>query len=267
MVALAYCGYSYAFPWGRTLPFTPSALGVNTGLFTVFALHHSLFAREAVKHWVSRLVPGALVRSMYVWLASLLLIAVCAAWRPVGGDIYHHTGVLAVVHGVLQLAGAAIIFQTVRLIDPLELAGIRLHPDTESLQIVGPFRWVRHPIYAGWLLLTFGAAHMTGEPAVLRRNFDAVFADRDAVRGTFASEELRGGVRRVPAASALPVDPLRVLKTAYRLNRASSSSSFAFAEVAPAAVPCCRNTIECCDGMSNFVLHDLQMTESSMRIM
>jgi protein-S-isoprenylcysteine O-methyltransferase Ste14 len=162
VVALAYCGYSYAFPWGRTLPFTPSALGVDAGLFTVFALHHSLFARDAVKHWVSRVVPSALVRSMYVWLASLLLIAVCAAWQPVGGDIYHHTGILAVVHGVLQLAGAAIIFQTVRLIDPLELAGIRLHPDAESLQIVGPFRWVRHPIYAGWLLLTFGAAHMTG---------------------------------------------------------------------------------------------------------
>ena len=162
VVALAYCAYSYAFPWGQTLPFASAAIGANAAIFTVFALHHSLFARDAVKHWMSHAVPGALVRSVYVWIASLLFIAVCAAWQPVGGAIYHHTGALAVVHGVLQLTGALIIVQTVRLIDPLELAGIRLHTDTGSLQIVGPYRWVRHPIYAGWLLLTFGAAHMTG---------------------------------------------------------------------------------------------------------
>jgi protein-S-isoprenylcysteine O-methyltransferase Ste14 len=161
--ALAYCAYSYAFPWGRTLPFTPTAIAADAALFTVFALHHSLFARDAVKRLTARVVPDALVRSLYVWLASLLLVAVCAVWRPVGGDIYRHAGALAIVHAVLQLAGVAIIVQTVRLIDPLELAGIRLHPDTEALQIVGPYRWVRHPIYAGWLLLTFGAAHMTGD--------------------------------------------------------------------------------------------------------
>ena len=31
------------------------------------------------------------------------------------------------------------------------------------MQIVGPYRWVRHPVYSGWVLLTFGAAHMTGD--------------------------------------------------------------------------------------------------------
>jgi methanethiol S-methyltransferase len=32
-----------------------------------------------------------------------------------------------------------------------------------ALQIVGPYRWVRHPIYLGWMLVVFGAAHMTGD--------------------------------------------------------------------------------------------------------
>jgi protein-S-isoprenylcysteine O-methyltransferase Ste14 len=163
VAALAYCAYSYAFPWGRTVPFSPMAIAGDGALFTAFALHHSLFARDAVKQRMARIVPDAMLRSMYVWVASLLFIAVCAAWRPVGGDIYHHTGIVAVVHGVLQALGAVIIVQTVRLIDPLELAGIRLHPNADALQIVGPYRWVRHPIYAGWLLLTFGAAHLTGD--------------------------------------------------------------------------------------------------------
>ena len=29
------------------------------------------------------------------------------------------------------------------------------------MQIRGPYRWVRHPVYLGWMLAVFGAAHMT----------------------------------------------------------------------------------------------------------
>jgi methanethiol S-methyltransferase len=161
--ALAYTVYSYAFPWGRTLPFQAAAMGLDAALFSVFALHHSVFARDGVKDRLARVVPDPLLRSVYVWLASALLIVVCAAWQPIGGNLYRHTGTLAVIHAALQLAGFVIIVQTVRLLDPLELAGIRLHSDPNALQIVGPYRWVRHPIYTGWFLLTFGAAHMTGD--------------------------------------------------------------------------------------------------------
>ena len=164
--ALAYCAYSYAFFWGRTLSFDAGTLPVDALLFTVFACHHSLFARDSVRRWLSRVVPEPLLRSVYVWLASALLIAMCAAWEPIGGELYHHTGVLAALHAALQIAGVAIIGQSVRAIDGLELAGIRQASplsDASSLQTGGPYGWVRHPVYSGWLLLTFGAAHMTGD--------------------------------------------------------------------------------------------------------
>src|SRR5712692_2577406 len=32
-----------------------------------------------------------------------------------------------------------------------------------TLQINGPYRLVRHPLYLGWMLTVFGAAHMTGD--------------------------------------------------------------------------------------------------------
>jgi hypothetical protein len=129
------------FPWGRTLPFTLTAIAADAALFTVFALHHSP-SRDAVKRLTARVVPDALVRSLYVWLASLLLVAVCAVWRPVGGDIYTHAGALAIVHAV-PAAGVAIIVQTVRLIDP-RTGRHSAASDTEALQIVGPYRWARH---------------------------------------------------------------------------------------------------------------------------
>jgi protein-S-isoprenylcysteine O-methyltransferase Ste14 len=166
VLALAVCAYSYAVIWARPAPFRAAAMAVDGLLFTLFALHHTVFARDRVKAWMSHAVPEPLVRSVYVWIASALLIAVCAAWWPVGGELYRHTGVLAAVHGATQLAGVAIIAQSVRAIDALELAGIHQPPamsETVTLQISGPYGWVRHPIYLGWVLLTFGAAHMTGD--------------------------------------------------------------------------------------------------------
>ena len=163
VTALALTGYTFGVTWGRVLPFDAAAVAIDSALFSVFALHHSLFARDSVKRRLTSLVSEPLLRSVYVWLASLLLIAVRLLWQPVGGELYRHTGVAAVLHAIVQLAGVLVIVGAVRVIDPLELAGIRRHASADALQIAGPYRHVRHPIYSGWLLLTFGAAHMTGD--------------------------------------------------------------------------------------------------------
>jgi protein-S-isoprenylcysteine O-methyltransferase Ste14 len=63
----------------------------------------------------------------------------------------------------VQLAGLLLIAGAVRAIDALELAGIRTHSRSDSLQITGPYHLVRHPLYLGWMLATFGPAHMTGD--------------------------------------------------------------------------------------------------------
>src|SRR4051812_9670852 len=87
--SLTTCAWCYLFVMGRTMPpggWLPVA--VNASLLTVFALHHSLFAREHVKAWLARRVPSPLMRSLYVWVASALLILVCVGWLPIGGEIY-----------------------------------------------------------------------------------------------------------------------------------------------------------------------------------
>jgi len=163
VAALALTGYTFGVTWSRALPFDASAIAVDALLFSVFAVHHSVFARESVKRRLTSVVPEPMLRSAYVWLASLLLITVCLAWRPIGGELYSAHGFAGYALTAVQVAGIVVIFQAVRVIDPLELAGIRPHSGTEALQIVGPYRQVRHPIYSGWLLLTFGPAHMTGD--------------------------------------------------------------------------------------------------------
>lgn len=164
VASLAFCAWTYAFPFGRALPFAGwPPVAADGVLLTIFALHHSLFAREAVKARLERLVAPLLLRSVYVWAASLLLMLACAAWRAVGGEIYHAQGLLALALNATQFAGLVITARGVARIDPLELAGIRQARASEGLQVSGPYHFVRHPLYLGWALMVFGAAHMTGD--------------------------------------------------------------------------------------------------------
>jgi protein-S-isoprenylcysteine O-methyltransferase Ste14 len=139
------------------------AVFADAALVTAFALHHSVFARTAVKARMTRLVPAALERPVYVWIASVLLILVCKLWRPIGGTLYDVSGWRAVVHAGLQILGVWLIARAVAGIDPLELAGIREQTTQGGLQTAGPYSWVRHPLYLGWVVALFGAAHMTGD--------------------------------------------------------------------------------------------------------
>ena len=141
---------------------TPVAL--DALLLSLFALHHSAFAREPIKRRLARFVPERLLRSSYVWVASILLMLVDVLWRPIGGDLYRASAWRVVPFVVVQVCGVWLIARSVGAIDPLELAGIRNPKVTdEEFQTGGVYRLVRHPLYFGWLLLVFGAARMTGD--------------------------------------------------------------------------------------------------------
>jgi protein-S-isoprenylcysteine O-methyltransferase Ste14 len=151
--------------YGRTFNAVPgfngSALIVDLLLITVFALHHSLFARDWAKRAMARAVPERLVRAVYVWIASLLLVALCLLWQNIGGDIYRATGAAAWLVGAIQPIGLALIASSVTAINPLELAGIRAPTVRDALQSRGPYGLVRHPLYLGWLFCVFGDTNMT----------------------------------------------------------------------------------------------------------
>lgn len=161
VTSLAVCAWWYVVRLARPAPTAGwGVLARDAGIFTVFALHHSLCARDPIKRWLTVVAPR-LRRSVYVWTASLLLIGVCQIWRPIGGDVYDVGGPVAGTFAIVQLAGLWITTRAVARIDPLELAGIRPAAASKALQIDGPYHWVRHPVYLGWLLIVFGAAHLT----------------------------------------------------------------------------------------------------------
>lgn len=100
-------------------------VGFNVALFSLFSLHHSVFARTPARTWIARHVTPQLERSIYVWIASLMLILVCALWRPIAGVAWEVTGpAVWLLRGVL-LAGLWLTLRSAAIIDIRELAGIR----------------------------------------------------------------------------------------------------------------------------------------------
>ena len=179
--AIFFVTYLYAigfignFGVPRTLDGTPTtgfalALMVNLGLLGLFAIQHSVMARPAFKRWFTRLVPASAERSTYVLLSSLCLIAVFALWQPLGGVVWNVTD--ATLRGVLWgcfAFGWLLVLVSTFLINHFDLFGLRQvwlqllgRPYTDlAFGTPGPYRLVRHPLYAGWLFAFWATPTMT----------------------------------------------------------------------------------------------------------
>ena len=164
VASLAVCASSYLVGFGRRRPWHGwQPLVADVVLFTVFAAHHSVFARDRSKQTIAAMIPPRLLRSCYVWIASTLLVLMCLLWQPVGGALYDVHGAQAVAQAGVQLAGVWLIARSVAKIDALDLAGIRPAANVAGLQVGGPYQLVRHPLYLGWILSVFGTPRMTGD--------------------------------------------------------------------------------------------------------
>lgn len=164
--ALGFALWSYVFGFDAAGPDAPwlRPLFIDIVLFTLFGLHHSLLARSGIKRHVVAHVGPALERPLYVWVASLLLIACCALWQPLPGRAWAWPASLTVVPLLIQVLGGIVTALAARRLDALELAGIRQpSPDAplRPLETRGLYGLVRHPIYFGWILLVLGAPDMT----------------------------------------------------------------------------------------------------------
>ena len=175
VASLGYFAYVYGVRLGTGIQ-PPTSLGiagglaVNTGLFSLFALHHSLLARSGAKRWVARRLPAGLERTTYVWVASILFTLTCAWWQPLAGALYRTDGLARAACFAVQAAGIVLVVRGGGVLDLRELAGIRQFSSPAGgeggerppeLQLRGPYRRLRHPLYAGLLLVVLGTPDMT----------------------------------------------------------------------------------------------------------
>ena len=142
------------------------ALTIDCALLAAFALQHSVMARPAFKRWWTRIVPESAERSTYVLLSCLALMALFILWQPVGGLVWkvNSPNTRALLYGAIAL-GWTVLLASTFLLNHFDLLGLRQvwlqlkHKPYQSLSFRTPTlcRYVRHPLYVGWLL-TFWAA-------------------------------------------------------------------------------------------------------------
>ena len=194
---------------GPHRPFT-YALAVNAALLGLFALQHSIMARQWFKRAWTRVVPAAVERSTYVLFSSVALFVLFWKWEPMGRvdwNVESSLGQLLLY--ALYATGWLTVLVATFLINHFDLFGLRqvwLHlrgvPYT-PLRFRTPFLYglVRHPLYVGWLLVFWSAPLMTAAHLVFAIATTAYillaiqFEERDLIQLHAEYAEYR---RRVP---------------------------------------------------------------------
>jgi len=188
-----------------------TALIIDCALLALFAVQHSVMARRWFKERWTQIVPSTVERSTYVLCASLALLLLFWQWRPIGFQIWSvDNGVARAGLWTLFAAGWAMVLTVTCLINHFDLFGLR----QVWMPLVGrsytrvsfrtplPYRFVRHPLYFGfllafWMTPTMTLAHLVFALATTAYIVLAIqFEERDLVAEHGAVyEEYR---RRVP---------------------------------------------------------------------
>lgn len=220
LIFLATFCYAIAFVGGFLVPrqldgplqgSLAGALAVDALLLTIFAVQHSVMARRWFKERWTQIIPWSIERSTYVLCASLALLLLFWQWRPIGLPIWTVAQPTArAVLWTLFAAGWGIVLMVTFLINHFDLFGLRQvwlplmgRPyERVSFRTPLPYRYVRHPLYFGfllafWMTPTMTLAHLVFAVATTAYIVIAIqFEERDLVHEHGADYEAYR--RRVP---------------------------------------------------------------------
>lgn len=147
-----------------------TAVAINALLLSVFAVQHSVMARQGFKQMWTRVVSWHVERSTFVLSATLALALLLWQWRPITRVVWDLRGtVFGSLLSVTFWIGWAILLISTFLINHFELFGLeQVWTYFQGRQFVRPafkapvfYRWVRHPIYLGFVIAFWSAPVMT----------------------------------------------------------------------------------------------------------
>lgn len=187
------------------------ALAANLGLIALFGIQHSVMARAAFKHWWTKLVPRPVERSTYVLFSALILALVMWLWQPMPAQVWLVDNTLAAsALWALFALGWVILLLSSFMTNHFDLFGLR----QVTLYLLGKpytpvkfrarwlYRYMRHPLYSGFLLSFWATPDMTVGHLVLAAGFSTyivigtLFEERDLLHNF--GESYRNYARNLP---------------------------------------------------------------------
>jgi methanethiol S-methyltransferase len=154
---------------GATVPFV-EALLIDAVLLSIFAVQHSVMARQWFKRVWTKIVPEPIERSTYVLLASAALIILFWQWRPIPTmvwDVKNPTGELLLM--ALFWIGWGDVLVSTYLVDHFSLFGLKqvyrhlkgVREEPLPFKTPALYKMVRHPLYLGFVVAFWSTSRMT----------------------------------------------------------------------------------------------------------
>jgi protein-S-isoprenylcysteine O-methyltransferase Ste14 len=147
-----------------------TAFLVNTGLLGLFAVQHSVMARQWFKRAWTRIIPPPAERPTYVLFTCVALFLLFYYWQPMGGVVWQIESPAwrAAVYAAYGL-GWTLVFLATFMINHFDLFGLRqvwlylrgVEYTPPTFRIPALYKLVRHPLYLGWLIVFWSAPTMT----------------------------------------------------------------------------------------------------------
>jgi len=147
-----------------------AAIFINFLLVALFGLQHSIMARGKFKKWITRIIPKAAERSVYVLISSLIFILIFWQWRPIDITVWNvenSTATIA-IYGLFVLGWILLLISTF-LINHFELFGLQqIYTNLRNKPMKYPefqmpllYRIVRHPMMIGVIFAVWATPRMT----------------------------------------------------------------------------------------------------------
>jgi len=171
--------YSVGFIGNLPLPVTidkgntgapVQAIAIDLALLLLFAVQHSVMARQSFKRWWTGFIPVSIERSTYVLFSSLALMLLFWQWRPIESEIWTVANPLAAAaFTALYWLGWIVALLSTFLISHFEFFGLSqvvarfLDRELPARTLRTPlfYKYVRHPLYLGFLLAFWATPRMT----------------------------------------------------------------------------------------------------------
>lgn len=181
---------------GAAGPFARGLI-IDAVLLSLFAVQHSVMARQWFKRAWKQIVPEPVERSTYVLLASLILLLLFWKWHPMKAIIWdvRNPNSHALLIGLFWIGWGMVLVST-WLVDHFDLFGLKQvfyylrGKHLEPLPFKDPalYKIVRHPIYLGFIIAFWATPRMTGGHlffAIMTTAYILVaiqFEERDLIR-------------------------------------------------------------------------------------